>query len=121
MEQGDIKANSTPKMIAEEKERNRSDNANYQKKLRERSLKAKNFEKFLEERPFNLKVYQLLTSEGSTPPTPKQIKNHFGDISEVEVESFCFEILPKHFKKWGKANDYAYQMKVLGMFRGIEE
>lgn len=110
----------TTKMIAEEKARERSENAKFQKKLRDRTKTTADFKKFLEEPSFNLKVYQL--RERSEAPTPEEVKNILGNISEVEVESLCYEILPRYFKHWGTTNNYHYQMKVLGKFRGsIEE
>jgi hypothetical protein len=106
-------------MIAEEKARERSENAKFQKKLRDRTKTTADFKKFLEEPSFNLKVYQL--RERSAPPTPEEVKNILGNISDIEVESLCYEILPRYFKHWGKTNDYSYQMKVLGKFRGSVE
>ncbi len=114
-----VRIRETTKSIAEEKARERSENAKFQKKLRDRTKITADFKKFLEEPSFNLKVYQL--RERSEIQTPEEIKNILGNISDVEVDSLCYEILPRYFKHWGKSNDFSYQMKVLGKFRGSVE
>jgi len=97
----------------------RANHADFQKKLRERAKTTLSFKAFLEEPTFNLKVFQL--RERLTPPTPEEVKNILGNITNNEVNSFCFEILPRFFKHWGQTNDYSYQMKVLQQFQLIEK
>jgi hypothetical protein len=97
----------------------RATHTDFQKKLRERAKTTLAFKVFLEEPTFNLKVFQL--RERLTPPTPEEVKNILGNITNNEVNSFCYEILPRFFKHWGQTNDYSYQMKVLQQFQVIEE
>lgn len=107
------------KANAKKKALERATHTDFQKKLRERTKTTLAFKAFFEEPSFNLKVFQL--RERLTPPTPEEVKIILGNITDIEANSFCYEILPRFFKHWGQTNDYTYQMKVLQQFHLIEE
>ena len=97
----------------------RATHTEHQKQLKERAKTTLAFKTFFEEPSFNLKVFQL--RERLTQPTPEEIKHILGNITDIEANSFCYEILPRFFKHWGNTNDYSFQMKVLQQFQVIEE